>query len=115
MARVAAQKCRLRGEVENLENDTVRITCEGEKRNIDKFVEAIRSAKKPIEVYDVQIEYSEPTGRFKKFTIIMGDQSTEMFEGLITGLAHLRMMLDKQDGVINEIRPPNPTYTIPAA
>ena len=117
MIRSAARRCRLKGEVENMGDETVRIACEGEEGNIVKFVEAVRSAKKPIEVDDVRIEYSEPAGRFKNFRIIAGDQLTEMSEGFGTGPAYLRlmldkqdvldkqdMMLDKQDVVINEIR-----------
>ena len=118
MIRSAARQCRLKGEVENMGDETVRIACEGEERNIVKFVEAVRSAKKPIEVDDVRIEYSEPAGRFKNFRIIVGDQLTEMSEGFGTGSAYLRLMLDKQglmldkqglmldkqDVVINEIR-----------
>ena len=111
MVRSAARQCLLKGEVENLEDDTVRIACEGEERNIVRFVKAVRSAKRPVEVDDVRIEYSEPTGRFKRFRIIVGDQLTEMLEGFGTGSAYLRlmldkqdMMLDKQDVVINEIR-----------
>ena len=97
VARYTAQQCRLKGEVEKLEDDTVRIACEGEKRNIDKFVEAIRSAKKPIEVDKVQIKYSEPTGKFKKFTIIMGDWSTEMIEGVMMYNAYLIQMVYNMD------------------
>ena len=111
MIRSAARQCRLKGEVENMGDETVRIACEGEEGNIARFVEAVRSAKKPIEVDDVRIEYSEPAGRFKNFRIIVGDQLTEMSEGFGTGPAYLRLMLDKQDVmldkqdvVINEIR-----------
>ena len=118
MVRGTARQCLLKGEVENMDDETVRITCEGEERNIVKLVEAVRGAKKPIEVDDIKIEYSEPTGRFKNFRIIVGDQLMEMSEGFGTGSAYLRlmldkqdmmldkqdMMLDKQDVVINEIR-----------
>lgn len=64
----------------------------------------MRSAKKPIEVDDVRIEYSEPTDRFKSFRIIIGDQLTEMSEEFGTSSAYLSLMLDRQDVVINEIR-----------
>ncbi len=107
MARGAARQCLLRGEVENLEDETVRITCEGDEGDIERFVEAVRSAEKPIGVDDVQVEYSEPTGRFKNFRIIIGDQLTGMSEGIGVSAAYLRMALDKwdlardrQDGVI---------------
>ena len=104
MIRSAARQCRLKGEVENMGDETVRIACEGEEGDIARFVEAVRSAKKPIGVDDVRIEYSEPAGRFKNFSIIIGDQLTEMSEGFGTGSAYLRLMPDKQDVVINEIR-----------
>ena len=107
MARGAARHCLLRGEVENLEDETVRITCEGEEEDIERFVEAVRNAERPIGVDDVHVEYSEPTGRFKNFRIIIGDQLTEMSEGIGVSAAYLRMALDKwnlardrQDGVI---------------
>ena len=111
MIRGAARQCLLRGEVENMEDETVRITCEGEEGNIARLVKAVRGARKPIEVDDVRIEYSEPTGGFKNFRVITGNQLTEMSEGFGTGSAYLRLMLDKQDQmldkqdvVINEIR-----------
>ena len=111
MIRGAARQCLLNGEVENMDDETVRIACEGEEGNIVKFVEAVRSAKEPVEVDDIRIEYSEPAGRFKNFRIILGDQLTEMSEGFGTYSAYLRLMLDKydtmldkQDVVINDIR-----------
>ena len=102
MVRGAARQCLLKGEVENMEDETVRITCEGEERDIVKFVKAVRRAKKPIEVDDVRIEYSEPTGRFKNFRIIIGDQLMEMSEGFGTCSAYLSMMLDKQDQMLDK-------------
>ena len=104
MVRGAARQCLLKGEVENIGDETVRITCEGEERNIVKLVEAVRSAKKPIEVDYIRIEYSEPTGRFKNFRIVIGDQLREMSEGFGTGSTYISLMLDKYDVVINEIR-----------
>ena len=102
MVRCAARQCRLKGEVENLEDETVRITCEGEERDVVKFVKAVRGAKKPIEIDDVRIEYSEPTGGFKNFRVILGDQLTEMSEGFGTGSAYLSLILDKQDQMLNK-------------
>ena len=97
MVRDAARQCLLKGEVENLEDETARIACEGEEGNIVKFVEAVRGAKKPIEVDDVSMEYSEPTGRFKSFRIILGDQLAEISEGFGTYSAYLRLMVDRYD------------------
>ena len=102
MVRCAARQCRLKGEVENLEDETVRITCEGEERDVVKFIKAVRGAKKPIEIDDVRIEYSEPTGGFKNFRVILGDQLTEMSEGFGTGSAYLSLILDKQDQMLDK-------------
>ena len=102
MIRGVAYQCTLKGEVENLEDGNVRITCEGEEKNIIKLVKAVRSVKKPIEVDEVRIEYSEPTGRFKNFRMKLGDQLMEMSEGFGTGSAYLRMMLDKQDQMLDK-------------
>lgn len=99
MVRGAARQCLRKGEVENLEDETVRITCEGKEEDIEKLVEAVRNARKPIGVDDVQVEYSEPTGGFKNFRIIIGDQLTEMSEGIGASAAYLRMSLDKWDRV----------------
>ena len=102
MVRRAANQYRLKGEIENLEDETVRITCEGEEGNVAKFVEAVRGAKKPIEVDDVRIEYSEPTGGFKSFRLILGDQLAEMSEGFGTYSAYLGLMLDRYDRFLDK-------------
>ena len=102
MVRGAARQCLLKGEVENLEDETARIACEGEEGNIVKFAEAVRGAKPPIAVDDIRIEYSEPTGKFKNFRIILGDQLTEMSEGFGTYSAYLRLMLDKYDTMLDK-------------
>ena len=99
MVRGAARRCLLKGEVENLEDETVRITCEGEEEDIGRLVEAVRNAEKPIEVDDVQVEYSEPAGGFKNFRIITGDRLTEIAEGIGASAAYLRMAQDKWDRV----------------
>ena len=91
MIRSAARQCRLKGEVENMGDETVRIACEGEEENIVEFVEAVRSAKKPVEVDDIRIEYSEPTGGFKNFRIIVGGYLMEMTEGFSTNTEYLRL------------------------
>ena len=80
----------------------MRTTCEGEEGNIARLVEVVRGARKPIEVDDVRIEYSDPTGGFKSFGVRTGDQLTEMLEGLARARRTFQM-LDKQDIVINEM------------
>ena len=80
MVRHAAIKYRLVGKVKNREDGTVNIICEGEGHSVEEFVRAIRSARRPIEVDDIKIEYSEPTGQYKKFNIVLGDTRDEMHD-----------------------------------
>ena len=101
--RHTAIKCGLRGEVKNMEDGTASIICEGEERSIEKLVNAIRKAERPVEVDDIQIEYSEPTGQGKNFKIVLGDICEEMMEGFGTGAVYLRDINKKQDVMIEKM------------
>ena len=106
------------GHVKNLEDQTVEIIVEGSKKDIQSLVQAIRSAKEPVSVKDVNVTYGEATGEFKSFKIIFGDMVEELVEGLSTGhmllmtsigkqdqmLDKQDQMLDKQDQTVTEIR-----------
>ena len=109
VARNAARRCSLKGKIENLEDETVRIICEGEERDIERFAEAIRAAESPIEVEDIRTEYSEPLGQYKSFKIVLGDMLEELVEGHATGAMYLHdirgkqdQMLDKQDQMLDK-------------
>ena len=123
IVRKVAVQFSLKGEVENLENGTVRIACEGMEEDIAKFIGRIRSVDYPITIDDIQTEYSDPRGEYKNtFRIITGDLAQEMFEGFATGYMYLDkiageirsstktlsdkqdQMIDKQDQTIAEIR-----------
>ena len=93
--KIIARNYKLTGEIENLPDENVRITCEGEKDDIEKFIEAIRNLEKPIAIDDIQIEYSEPTGQYKNFKIIIGDMLNEIVEGHSTEARYLRDILNK--------------------
>ena len=120
-----ARHHKLAGKVENLEDETVRITCEGQEDAIKRLVEDIRNMEKPIEIDDIQVEYGQPTGKYKGFKIVLGDTCAEIVEGHATGAMYLHdirgkqdqmlekqdqmlekqdQMLEKQDNVISEIR-----------
>ena len=60
----------LKGYVKNLEDGTVEVVCEGEKKDIGGFVEKIKVREYPIFVESVKVKYSEETGEFKQFDII---------------------------------------------
>ena len=57
------------GYVENLEDGTVEIVCEGAKDDIDSFIEAVKNLKKPAVVENVRSEYSEAEDKFMFFDI----------------------------------------------
>ena len=68
------------GYVENLKPYKVRIVCEGEKENLEKFIDLIKIEDYPIFVKDMNIEYKEPTGEFEYFEIKRGDWQEELGE-----------------------------------
>ena len=107
--RRVARQYRLKGEVRNMKDETVHIICEGKDDHVKEFVKEIRNAEKPVEIDDIKIEYSEPSGKYKNFKIVPGDISEEMVEGYATGAMYLHnmnkkqdQMLDKQDQMINK-------------
>ena len=111
MVRGMARRFSLKGKVENMPDETVHITCEGQESDIESLVEAVRNAERPIEVDDVGVDYSEPTGEYANFRIVLGDILQEMVEGHATGAMYLHdirgkqdQMLDKQDQTVAEIR-----------
>ena len=72
-----AYQYELSGFVENLEDGTVKVVCEGEDDEIKKFIEDIRIDKYPIKVTDIEVEYSEATGEFEYFDIVREDDFTK--------------------------------------
>ena len=63
----------LRGWVKNLDDGTVKVVCEGNSKDIEKFVDKIKIHEYPIRVEDVEINYLLSTGEFNDFTIIRED------------------------------------------
>ena len=96
MVQRAAMQCSLKGEVENLEDMTVRISCEGEEDSIAEFIRAVRNTDSPMQVNDIRVEYSKPKGKYKGFKIIFGDMLREMVEGQATLAIYLRDIRDTQ-------------------
>ncbi len=102
IARRAARKCSIAGTVENMDDGTVRISCEGEEDDIGKFTAALRRAEFPAEVDDIRAEYSEPTGEYRRFAIIRGEDGREDRESMNTGIAILHQMNEKQDAMLEK-------------
>jgi hypothetical protein len=117
------------GYVENLEDGTVKIVCEGEETKIEEFIRDIKVKKDFIDVSETSVKYEEPTGEFKLFKIKYGDVPEELGDRLGAALLYLNatnqkidagfgmlgekqdmmlekqdMMLQKQDDTIAEIK-----------
>ncbi|MFO7991795.1 MAG: acylphosphatase [Thermoplasmata archaeon] len=73
----AAYEHELTGYVKNLEDGTVKVVCEGEKEEIEIFLEKINIDKYPIKVTNIDVEYSEPTGEFEYFDVIREEDFTK--------------------------------------
>jgi len=104
----------LRGWVKNLEDGTVKVVCEGEKKAIDEFINKIRIQEYPIRVEDVDVEYLPSTGEFKDFTIIREEDVVfATYERMDAAGRYMRemnrnlggkldKMLDKQDKMLDK-------------
>jgi len=102
LVRRIAWKQGLKGTVENLEDGTVRIVCEGRKKAIDGFVDSIYVKRPPINVEKVSPEFSDATGEFVGFKIVSGSLEEEMIEGFSTGAAYFEVMFGKQDQALKK-------------
>ena len=113
-----ARKLNITGFVENIKPYDVRIIAEGEKKNIDNFVEQIKIEEHPILVEWVDITFEEPTGGFEYFEVKRGDMSEELGERLDLARDEMKKlhqaqkdtlgkqdpMIGKQDETINELK-----------
>ena len=77
-----ARKLNLVGYVENIKPYDVRIIAEGEKENLDTFIEQIKLEEDPILVEEVEVTFEAPTGEFEYFEIRRGDMTEELGERL---------------------------------
>jgi acylphosphatase len=101
--RRVAWKQGLKGTVENLEDGTVRIVCEGKEKAIDGFVDSIDVERPPINVEKISSDFSDATGEFIGFKIVPGSLEEEMIEGFSTGAAYFEVMFDKQDQALEKM------------
>jgi acylphosphatase len=104
----SARELGITGYVENVEDGTVKIVCEGEEPKIEEFIKDITVKKDFIDVSGVSVKYEAPTDEFKLFKIKYGDVPEELGDRLGTAILYLgatnqkldagfKMLGDKQD------------------
>ena len=89
----AAYYLDVKGYVKNLDDGTVEVVCEGDKKDIEELVKKTRVREYPIFVESVKVEYSEATGEFKQFDIIRENDITEAtYERMDAAARYMRGM-----------------------
>ncbi len=83
----------LTGYVKNLKDGTVKVVCEGKKEKIEQLIKKIRIREYPIDVREVKVDYSKPTGEFKEFEIIREEKLPEAtYERMDMAARYMREM-----------------------
>ena len=95
----SALKLKLTGYVENLDDGSVRIVCEGERESIVELCKEIRVKDEFINVTSIRKRFSEHRGEFRGFVIRTGDLASEMFQGYATAGKYFRSLGKKIDDV----------------
>jgi len=109
----SARELGINGYVENLEDGTVKVICEGKEPKIEEFIRDIKVKKDFLDVSDVSVKYEEPTGEFKVFKIKYGDVPEELGDRLGAALLYLgatnqkidagfKMLGEKQDMMLEK-------------
>jgi len=100
---------RLRGQVQNLDDGTVEVLCEGEQSAIRALARKINVREYPVEVESVRSRYTKPTGEFRKFSIIKDTRlDSDLSSKLETGFRFIKHMhrdlAGTKNGVGSEVR-----------
>lgn len=98
----AATSLEIAGHVKNIPNGTVEIVAEGPRENIESLTQKIRDVREPAVVKDIQVSYSETTGKFESFRIAYQDSMEALEEGFATGYALLTRSDKKQDKMLEK-------------
>ena len=93
----SARELGITGYVENLEDGTVKVVCEGEEAKIEDFIRDIKVKKDFIYVRETSLKYEAPTGEFKLFKIKYGDVPEELGDRLGAALLYLGATNQKID------------------
>ena len=109
-AKETAKKYHLVGTAINLSNydEDVGIICEGQKKTIEHYIQDLReTARPPIRIDSLQVEYSMATGEFEDFTFERSTNITsalgERLDCLIEYMKLLDQELEKLNSKVDEI------------
>ena len=83
----------LKGYVKNLDDGTVKVTCEGEEDLIRELLIKVNIIQYPIRVEHIDVVYTEPTGEYKTFEVIREDDLTlATYERMDAAVRYMRQM-----------------------
>ncbi len=82
----------LKGCIQNIPDGRVKITAEGDKENLEKFVKAIKIENALIKVDKIDYDYANPTGEFEDFYKLVEQGETD--ERLDTAAEYLKELVD---------------------
>ncbi|UCG68458.1 MAG: acylphosphatase [Thermoplasmata archaeon] len=99
-----ALKMGFTGNAENLKNGDVKVVCECEENELDKFIEAITIKNDFISVENIEKKVEKATGEFESFEIEIGDLAFEMFQGYATAGKYFNWLGKKVDDVGQEVK-----------
>jgi len=99
-----ARKLNIVGRVRNIKPYDVEIIAEGEKENLNNFIEKIRVKESPVNVEKLEVRSEEPTNEFDYFDIERGDLEEELGERLDIARDVMNKMIEKQEQTISEIK-----------
>lgn len=96
----AALKMGFTGYAENLKNGDVEVVCEGEKEELDMFIEAITVKNDFVSVEKIEKKIEKATGEYESFEIKVGDMAFEMFQGYATAGKYFNWLGQKVDASV---------------
>ncbi len=84
-----ARDTNITGYVENLKPHNVRIVCEGEENDLERFISLININKYAIHVKDMEVTFLEPMGKYEYFEIRRGEWKEEVGERMDEAVKYL--------------------------
>ncbi len=87
-----ANKLDIKGEIENLENNSVKIIAQGEENKVNEFIEQINIKNTLIKVNDVSFKYIDSDTKYADFKKIVKTKETD--ERLDTAAEHLKKLIE---------------------
>ena len=67
----------IKGNVQNLPDNRVKIIAEGEESNLEQFIQAVNIKNTLIKVKDIEKQYSDPSGEYQSFYKIVDEGETD--------------------------------------